>query len=130
MRLYPKRIALEANILSTKLPFDELKGVLNQLVPLNVRGAKKASFGITETGGGAAWTTYPYEKVTFIFITSFKVNPDSLKDSKPYIFSIQPSPSDAKPENPPPSEDDFFPGQASNTEIVTIKWNERQCCGK
>src|SRR5437868_6430334 len=81
MRLYPKRISSDTNYLSKQLPFEELKEVLNQLVPLNARGVKKEPFGITATGGGAAWTTYTYEKVTFVFTSSFKVDPDSWKDS-------------------------------------------------
>jgi hypothetical protein len=127
MRLYPKRIASDTNYLSKKLPFEELKAVLNLLVPLNARGVKKESFGITATGGGAAWTTYTYEKVTFIFTSSSKVDPDAWKESKPYNFSVRESSSDIKPENTTPSDDDFFRSQASSAEIVTIKWNDRRC---
>jgi hypothetical protein len=130
MRLYPKRISSDTNYLSKQLPFKELKGVLNQLVPLNLRGAKKESFGTTATGGGAAWTTYSYDKVTFVFTSSFKVAPDSWKDSKAYVFSAGVVPSDEKPEDSIPSDDDFLHSQTSSTEIVTIKWNDRKCAGK
>lgn len=130
MRIYPKRIAPDTNYLSIRLPFDELKRVLNQLAPINIRGAKNEPFGITATGGGAAWTTYPYEKVTFIFTSSFKVDPDSLKESKPYVFSLQEFHSDGKPEKSAPSEDDFYRSQVTSAEIVTIRWNGRKCAGE
>ena len=130
MRLYPKRIAPGTNYLSRQLLFAELKGVLNQLAPPNTRGPKKESFGITVTGGGAAWTTYPYQKVTFVYISAFKINSASLKELESYDFSAQEFLSGRKPENALPSDDDFFPSQASNTEIVTITWKDRKCAGK
>ena len=95
MRLYPKRIAPDTNYLSKKLPFEELNAVLNRLVPSNDRGGEKESFGITATGGGALWTTYAYEKVTFVF-TFVQDRPDSGKGLKPYAFSAPEIPIDAK----------------------------------
>jgi hypothetical protein len=130
MRLYPRRIAVDTNYFSRSLPFEELKGVLNQLVPLNTRGTKKESFGISATGGGAAWTTYPYEKVTFIFTSSFKVDPDSFQKLKPFVFSVKESPFDMSPENLAPSDEDFFRSQSSSAEFVTITWSDRTCGGK
>ena len=130
MRLYHKRIASNTNFLSTKLPFEELQTVLNQLVPIENRGVKKESFGLMATGGGAAWTTYPYQKVTFIFVSSFKVEPGSWNQSKPYDLSAQNFPSDKKSEKSKSSEGDFFRSQALGAEIVTITWNDRKCAAK
>lgn len=130
MRLYSKRITSNTNYLSQRLPFEELKEVLNQLVPLNLRGAKKESFASTATGGGAVWTTYPYEKVTFIFTSSSEVAPDSWNETKPFVFSVRQSDSDREPENSAPSGDDFFRSRASSAEVVTIKWNDRKCAEK
>src|SRR5262245_56552801 len=67
MRFYPKRISGNTNYGAHDLPFSELRGVLNKLVPVETRGAKKQLFGATATGGGAAWTTYDYQNVTFDF---------------------------------------------------------------
>jgi hypothetical protein len=128
MRLYHKRIASDSNYLSTRLPFEELLSVLNQLVPIEKRGTKKEPFGLTATGGGAAWTTYPYQKVTFIFLSSFKVDPGSWNQSKPYDLSAQNFPYNQRSENS--SEGDFFRSQALAAEIVTIKWNDRRCAAK
>jgi hypothetical protein len=41
MHFYPKRISAKTNYLYKRLPFEELKGVLNELAPLDTRGAKK-----------------------------------------------------------------------------------------
>lgn len=60
MRLYPKRHAGDTNYLSQKLPFEELREVLNRLIPIHKRGAKEPGFGATATGGPAAWTTFAY----------------------------------------------------------------------
>jgi hypothetical protein len=126
MRLYPKRIAPGTNYLSRQLPFAELKVVLNELVPPRTRGPKKESFGLTVTGGGAAWTTYPYQNITFVYISALKITSVPPKP-EPYDFPVQEFLSGGKPENPLPSDDDFSPSQASSTELVTIRWNGRRC---
>ena len=130
MRLYHKRIASDTNYLSTTLPFEELQRVLDQLVPIEKRGAKKESFGLMTTGGGAAWTTYPYQKVTFKFVSRFKVEPGSWNQSKPYDLSAQNFPPEQRSQNSISPDGDFFRSQAFGAEIVTIKWNDRKCAAK
>src|SRR5712691_4191365 len=78
MRLYPKRISHGINYLTQSFPFEELRDVLNALVPPDARGARQADFGLTDLGSPAAWTTYGYRNVTFVFIESF--TPPSLSD--------------------------------------------------
>jgi hypothetical protein len=129
MRLYPMRVgAAGHNYLSHRFSFQELQAVLNEIVPPKTRGAKKESFAQTATGGGSAWTTYPYEKVTFVFISSFKVDPTTVQ-LKPYVFSEKAlSNADRKStKNHNASADDFLDSEHSNTEIVTITWNDRKC---
>jgi hypothetical protein len=126
MRLYPKRIAPETDYLSKQLYFEELKEVLNQLVPPRLRGAKKESFGLTGTGGGAAWTTYQYEKVTFVFTFSLRVDPRSWNELESHTFPLDEYLS-RQPKKTPPSNDDFSASQGSKTEIVTVEWNDRRC---
>lgn len=95
-----------------------------------MRGLKQDSFGITETGGGAAWTTYPYEKVTFTFTFSMRIDPKALKESESYDFPVDEILRNRKPEKIPASSDDFLRSEASSTEVVTLKWNDRKCAGK
>lgn len=129
MRLYPKRVGpANHNYLSKRLSFQELNSVLNELVPPNMRGARKEPFGQTITGGGSAWTTYPYEKVTFVFISSFKVDPGTV-ELKPYVFLDETlsNPDRKSSKHLNASADDFLDSEQSKTEIVTIKWNDRKC---
>jgi hypothetical protein len=129
MKVYPKRIGPDADYLFNQLPFEELKGVLNHLAPVNTRGAKKEPFGLTATGGGSAWTTYPYTKVTFTFVSSFSVlNSPPLKRGY-YVFPVQRLSSNKKLESSLPSVEDFTLSEESSAEIVTIKWNDRKCGG-
>lgn len=130
MRLYPKRIAPNIDYLSKHLPFEQLQAFLNQLLPPLSRGMKKDSFGLTTTGGGAAWTSYPYEKITVTFIFALRVDSRDLKPIKPYSFSIKEHLPALNPEKTPPSSDDFLPSQATNTEIVRVEWNDRRCAAK
>lgn len=133
MQLYPKRIGGDTNYLLQKLPFEELRESLNVLVPIDKRGAKKAGFGATATGGPAAWTTFAYEKVTFTFVSSF---PSPGYDNSPplkkgdYVFPIERITEAERPENSPPSNDDFRYGETSASDIVTVTWNGRKCAGQ
>lgn len=126
--LYPKSTALNSNLPFRHIPFEELKGALNQLAPPHTLGTKKEPFSITATGGGTAWTSYRYEKVTFTFTFSFRVEASSVKEWKTYDFPASEPPPDRKqPTNVAASEDDFSPNRASKIEVVTIKWNDRIC---
>ena len=71
MRLYPKRIAPGINYLDDTPPIDEVLKVIDELIPTGNRGARKGFFGMTETGGGVAWTRFNYDHVRFTFVSSF-----------------------------------------------------------
>lgn len=126
MLLYPRRIGPDVINLSKKLPLEELKNVLKELAPVNTRGARKEQRN-AETGGGASWTTYAYEKITFIFTSSFKVEPNAWNQSKPYIFSDQRFPSISQSTTSPEPDGDFSANDIGTAEMVTIKWNGRKC---
>lgn len=126
VRLYPKHFNSETDYLSAELNFVELTSVLNKLVPLEQRGQKKDSFGLTDFGGGAAWTTYAYEKVTFVFAFSFRVDPSIKKQPESVSFPVDEVLA-RLPRKTPPSLDDFAPSESSKIEIATILWNDRQC---
>jgi hypothetical protein len=130
MRLHPRRFSQTRNYLSPNLPFEELNRVLNELVPLQTRGAKKQPFGTGAAGGGADWMSYAYENVKFSFVASFRPDPDSWRTRKEYIFSSTSRDAPAQPPKPKdsvPSENDFASSQPMTTEIVTIIWIGRQC---
>ena len=126
MRLYPKHIDSETEYLSPHLKFEELAGVLNDLVPLGRRGAKKDSFGISDFGGGVAWITYAYEKVTFVLSFSARLDPSIKKQPKAESFSVN-EVTARIPKKTPPSLDDFAPSKSTQIEIATILWNDRKC---
>jgi len=127
MRLYPKRISDNTNYGAHDLPFNELRDVLNSLVRVETRGSKKESFGATATGGGAAWTTYDYENVTFTFVSfspSTRYDGVVLKRGE-YVFP--PPQTKPLPTNSKPSSNDFVEGVSTRTEMVTITWTARSC---
>ena len=126
MLLYPRRVSPNVINLAKKLPFEELQSVLNKLVPVATRGDRRGNRN-TATGGGASWTMYSYEKVTFIFTYSFKVDPNAWKQSTPYIFSEQKFPPTSQSTTAYRSDSDFSVNDIATAEMVTIKWNERKC---
>ena len=131
MRLYPKRVDGNTDYVGAALQYDELRSLLNSLVPPNQRGMKsKINFGATATGGPASWTTYPYETVTFTFTSSFLSG--KFENSSPlrrgeFTFPLSKRNPATTEETRTPSNDDFQPSESSMTEIVTIRWNNRKC---
>ena len=131
MRLYPKRIDGDRSFVGAMLQYVELRDLLNSLVPPNMRGLKsKVNFAATATGGPASWTTYPYEKVTFTFTSSFL--PSKFEESSPlrrgeYRFQKPEGVEASDRETQLPTNDDFSASESSSIEIVTIRWNDRRC---
>jgi len=74
-----------------------------------------------------AWTSYPYEKATFIFAFRMRLAKGSMKQSEPVSFSADEIRSYRKPANTSPSDEDFDNSQTESIEIVTIKWTKRKC---
>ena len=130
MRLYPKRISANMNYGAHNLPFNELRDVLNALVPVEIRGTKKQSFGATATGGGAAWTTYDYENVTFSFVSFFPARTFEGVILKRGEYVFPPRESKPLPTESNPSSNDFVERRSAQTEIVTVTWNGRNCVGQ
>ncbi|HEV8431326.1 MAG TPA: hypothetical protein VGQ41_25725 [Pyrinomonadaceae bacterium] len=127
MRLYPKRISANTNYGANSLPFNELRDVLNALVRVETRGPKKKSFGATATGGGAAWTTYDYENVSFTFISFFPTRSYEgviLKRGE-YVFPKRENEAPSTESNA--SSDDFVEWVSKQTEIVMVSWEGRKC---
>src|SRR5262249_48201131 len=111
-------------------PFSELRDVLNALVRVETRGAKKESFGATATGGGAAWTTYDYENVTFTFVSFFppRTYEGVILKKGEYVFPAREG--ETLREDPKASTNDFVERFVSQTEIVTVNWKGRKCVGE
>jgi hypothetical protein len=124
VRLYPRRIALKTDYLAKELPFQELIQVLNRLIPPAQRGYAKEFFGETQIGGGAGWTTYPYENVSIVFIFAVKIDPQSLKRIESPTFPLEDLPVQRNQKTPPSYRDIPFNG---GIEIATINWTNRKC---
>lgn len=132
MQFYPRDHERKTHDVNAYLPFPELKQALNEAIPPDLRGFKKDGFGSTSLGGGSAWTTYGYEKVTFTFSFSYQLNVDNLKRAEQFVLTTDESPgSPPKKSAPsPPSLDDFDGSQHTRIEIATISWNHRLCAVK
>lgn len=128
MRFYPKRFYRNTAYPGDgHLKFPELKWVLNQIVPPASRGNKKDGFGLGSMSGSLAQTRYEYEKVTFTFGDSFRIDPEALKQSDPVLldgFDLTDFPPAPKPPMTP-SESDF--DQAIGPQMVILQWNDRTC---
>ena len=130
MRLYPKRISGDNNRDSKQLPFDDFRSVVDQIVPLDKRGAKSEPFIGGGTGGGVVWDTFKYEKVRITYSAGFTIDPDAWKNEKPFNFSEQFALLPETEETSAKPKDDFAAYKNSKTELVVITWLDRKCVGK
>jgi hypothetical protein len=124
LNFFHKRISSETNYLGTTLPIHELLGVLQELAPLNTRGARKQPFGATETSAAMAWTTFEYEKIRFSFWTTFAFG--SLADMQAKGVPV----GGRMPTATSQADDDFMAASAIPPVMVYVSWLDRQCAGK
>ena len=125
MRLYPRRISGDTNYAVKELPFDDFKNVVEQLIPINMRGAKKKPFdGGWTTGGGSMWATFTYETVRITYSAGFSIayDPTILRRGE-FVFSV----ADTDTTRPAIVDDEFLLFHTSKVEIVTINWVHRPC---
>ena len=122
-RLYRQHLSNETKSVSKALPFEELKGVLNQLIPPRLRGAVKDPFRVTDLGGREGWTTYSYENVSIVF--AFPVNIDPKNWKGPFTFPIENSPPKQQSKTVVPANSDF--SLNDGIEVVMISWTNRPC---
>lgn len=129
MRLYPKRISATTNYLSNRLDYWELKAVIDQIAPPEMRGKKTVFFGINNIGGGIIQTSYIYEKVGFKFIVSFLpyFDPIEKKKSSKKTKSKSPQIKKETTKNIEPTKEMIIPREV---EIVIIFWREKPCTAK
>jgi hypothetical protein len=125
MTFYPRRFSSTTNYLTTQLPFDEFRRVIDVIVPVAVRGAQKEPFGngLWNGGGGARWANFIYERVTISYVAGFRVNSalglgDFVDLSAIEVTEVQ--------EKPKPIKEDFSRYSDSTAEIVTVHWNDRK----
>jgi hypothetical protein len=81
---------------------------------------KDESFGLTGTGGGAAWTTYPYEKAVFVFVFPLRVTADALKQGESVSLDAEEMSSYRKPPKTPPSDNDFDNSRHNKLEMSQL----------
>jgi hypothetical protein len=126
MTFYPRRFSSTTNYLTTQLPFDEFRRVIDVIVPVAVRGAQKEPFGhgSWNVGGGGRWANFVYERLIITCVASFRVN-TALGMGDPVILSNDDI--SKRQEKPRITKEDFSRYTDSTAEIVTVQWNDRKC---
>jgi hypothetical protein len=131
MRLYPKRISDDINYLDDSLAIDEVQKIIDELIPLNTRGARKGVFGGTATGGGVAWTLFNYDDVAFTFISYYKLDkvPDGqFGESIDLNFDTDDkSLAEAERKEAMRPDDELIRVRTVKPKLLEIKWTNRKC---
>ena len=130
MRFYSKRVDHGIATPNGNLDLQELKWILNHVVPPAARG-KRSRPGLTMTAGRMAITFYSYEKVDFSFGYSIDIQFKVEGPESSQAVSFEPAGEapvvelPMPPAPPPSSEADF--DDVGNPEIALLKWKDREC---
>jgi hypothetical protein len=129
LTFYPKRFSSTTNYLMSQLSFDEFRRVVDEIVPVSIRGAQKEPFGngLWNAGAGVRWANFVYERVTISYLAGFRIN-SALGTGEAVILSEEEGPK--RHEKPKTIKEDFSVYGDSSAEIVTVQWNDRKCPGK
>jgi len=132
MRLYPKRISTNTNYLDDTLAMGEVLKVIDELIPVGSRGARKDAFGMTNTGGGVAWTHFDYDHVTFTFVSSFRLDkiPESgFGDSFDFKFDAidEQALTEALRREAMRPDSELMRERAAKPKVLEIRWAGRKC---
>ncbi len=128
MTFYPRRFSSTTTYLINQLSFDEFRSVIDTIVPVATRGAKKEPFGNGgwNIGGGVGWVDFVYERVTISYFTSARFDP-TRGMGEPVNLDLEVP---KQKEEPKPIKEDFSLYSGSTAEIVTVQWNDRKCSAK
>jgi hypothetical protein len=131
MRIYPKHVSPKVNYLDDTLAVDEVLNIIDELIPVGARGARKDGFGMTDIGGGVAWTHFNYDRVTFTFISSFRLDKipergfgesfdlDSDVDEK--------SLAEARRKEAMRPDGELMRERTAKPKVLEIRWANRKC---
>ena len=129
MRLYPKPISPNTTYLADRLVMDEVLKVIDELIPVSTRGARKAPFGVTATGGGDAWTYYIYDRVTFTFIGSFRFAKTPERGfGEAFDLDVDEKPlAEVRHKEVIQSDNELMRQHTASPEVLVIRWSNRKC---
>ena len=131
MRVYPRAISKNTNYLDPYLDINETLSFINTLFPVNARGRRESGFGMSDIGGGVIWTSFNYDNVQFVFVSSFdKTNlvANMAKGEQMDFGSVDEAAiAEAQRKEAAKSDDQLMREHALNSRVLEIYWPNRKC---
>jgi hypothetical protein len=131
MRVYPRAISKNASYLGPYLDINSALNFINRLFPVETRGRRESGFGMSDLGGGVIWTSFNYDNVQFVFISTYdqtklveqmaKSEPVDLGPIDEAAIAESQKREDAK------SDDQLMREHALNERVLEIYWPNRKC---
>ena len=133
MRVYPKLVDSATNYPDAKLETEEALKFINRLMPVSTRGARKDGFGMSMLGGGVAQTSFSYDFISFVFVSTFHFDSRAAADllNRPdevFDFPIdEKAQAEYRQKEALRPDDDLMRERAPNPKLLEIYWENRQC---
>ena len=133
MRVYPKLVDSGTSYPDAKFEMEEALKFINRLMPVSTRGARKDSFGVSMLGGGIAQTSFSYDFISFVFVSTFHLDSRTAADLLNRPDEVIDFPIDEKAlaayrqKEALRPDDDLMRERAPNPKLLAIYWENRQC---
>ncbi|HYX29558.1 MAG TPA: hypothetical protein VE863_13410 [Pyrinomonadaceae bacterium] len=133
MRVYPKLVDSGTNYPDAKFETEEALKFINRLVPVSTRGARKDGFGMSMLGGGISQTSFSYDNISFVFVSTFHLDKKAAADLLDRPDEVIDFPIDEKAvaayrrEEALRPDDDLMRERAPNPKVLEIYWENRRC---
>ena len=131
MRVYPRAVSKRTNYLGPYLDINETLNFINTLFPVNTRGRRQSGFGMSDIGGGVIWTSFNYDNVQFVFVSSFDKTNLVEKMAKGEQMDLGPvdeaAIAEAQKKEDAKSDDQLMREHALNERVLEIYWPDRKC---
>lgn len=132
MRVFAKTVSETTNYHDPYLDIDETLRFINELVPVHTRGRREDGAGMSDLGGGIIWTRFNFERVRFVFISSFRLTKLPEKNSEPPVllddFPVDEAAiAESQRQEAMKSDDLIIRERAQGTRVLEISWVNRKC---
>jgi hypothetical protein len=130
MRVFPKAVSESTNYHDPYLNMDETLRFINEVFPVYTRGRREPGTGMTELGGGVAWTRFKYEHVKFVFLSSFRLTKLPEKSDENFLLDFpadEGSAAEYQRQREMKTDDQLMRDHAQGNRILEIVWVGRKC---
>lgn len=132
LRVFPKTVSQTTNFLHPYLNLDETLSFIKEWFPSHTRGRRAYGSGLSDIGGGVAWTRFDFEHVRFAFISSIpritKLPEKTDESDFDFDFPVDEAEmAEHRRQEEMKTDDQLIRERVHNARVLEITWTNRKC---